>query len=891
MTDSSPAPDDTLLCRFLLGQLSGAERDHVTAYLDQHPSVAASLDALRTDDTEPLAALVARLAALRAGAVPLATAGPDETGDATVSAPVGTSSHAETVDPDDDPEADVRRMLDASDRPTDLGRLGRYRVLRVLGRGGMGVVYEAEDDTLKRRVALKAMLPSLARNASARKRFVREAEAAAKVEHDNIVPIYDIADANGVPFLAMPLLVGETLDDRLKTRAPLAVADVLLIGRHVAEGLGAAHAAGLIHRDIKPSNVWLERTPAGAFKRARILDFGLARLVRDGGGLTHSGAVMGTPAYMAPEQARGQVVDHRADLFSLGGVLYQMATGRRPFRGEDTLAVLSSLANDTPPSPISLNAAVPAALSALIDRLLSKNPADRLPPTAQEVADELARIAADPHPAFSGSLPVVLPIPPRAEEVWSAVTSTATEADDVPMATATESPSARRRGGRGPLYLALAVLLGTVGLVAALFGGTIIRIATDKGELIIETDDPNIEVRVVRGDAVVADKDKGREWVLKAGAGEVTFLDPDSGATGVTKTFQITRGGKTVVRATMADVVAARPKPNPKQPAEGKSDPDRRAAEYTLSIGGAVQVNEITPALAKASELPAEPFRLTHIHLTGNKNVTDAGLAVFKDCTNLTGLRLGDSSVSDAGLAHFVNCKNLTFLQLYHTRMTDEGLAYFKDCKDLTHLSLHYTSVGDPGLAHLKDCKKLGHLRLEHTQVSDAGLAHIKDFKISGGLMLEGTRVSDAGLAHIKNCANLSHLRLQKTKVTKAGVEKLAAARPDMRIEYDGGVIEPTTGKPIDVLALVDVKRDAVSGRWGLQNGMLFGGAKVPVEPHTEMLQVPYTPPAEYDVVLVVKRLAIVNSDEPHWNPSFALTLTGPGRFQAVFDWHLSSEP
>ena len=242
-----------------------------------------------------------------------------------------------------EPDDDILTMLAPSEHPGDLGRLGRYRVLRVLGRGGMGVVFEAEDDKLKRRVAVKAMLPALAANASSRRRFVREAETAAKVEHENIVPIYDIAEANGAPFLAMPLLVGQTLDDRLKSRAPLPVSDVAVIGQQVAEGLAAAHAAGLIHRDIKPSNVWLDRGPDGTFRRARILDFGLARPVRDGAGLTHSGAVMGTPGkYMAPEQARGDAVDHRADLFSLGCVLYQMATGRRPFQSENTLAVLTA---------------------------------------------------------------------------------------------------------------------------------------------------------------------------------------------------------------------------------------------------------------------------------------------------------------------------------------------------------------------------------------------------------------------------------------------------------------------------------------------------------------------------------------------------------------------
>ncbi len=409
----------------------------------------------------------------------------------TVSAPANAgASVGDTADPDahTDLLEDVRAVLAPPEQPGELGRLGRYRVLRVLGRGGMGVVFAAEDEKLKRLVALKAMLPGLAASASARKRFVREAETAAKVEHDHIVPIYDIAESNGVPFIAMPLLVGHTLADRLKAGEPLPVGDVLVIGRHVADGLAAAHAAGLIHRDIKPANVWLEmkvalkaeggpaeavgeRTDedrtnpaadssvayplpssaafpssppalAGVFRRARILDFGLARSLRDAGLITASGAVMGTPAYMAPEQARGLAVDHRADLFSLGIVLYQMTTGKRPFRGDDTFAVLTALATDTPPAPAALNPAVPPALSALIERLLAKEPGDRWPPTAQAVADELARLTDHPLPApVPVFVPPTLPAPP--------VEDRTADLTEVLAPRAAPAPRAARRGCRG----------------------------------------------------------------------------------------------------------------------------------------------------------------------------------------------------------------------------------------------------------------------------------------------------------------------------------------------------------------------------------------------------------------------------------------------------------
>ncbi len=597
MATPSLPPDDSLLRRFLAGNLTGAEFEQVAEYLDRHPEFVTTFYSLKvddtllaalknadshTDDSPAMAALIEKFAELSQVDSP-GTPQPSEFGQATVTAPAPVDpQHAPTAAPDEGTnpfDEDIRGMLASAERSDEIGRLGRYRVLRVLGRGGMGVVFAAEDDRLKRNVALKVMLPRLAVSSTARQRFVREAETAAKVEHDNIVPIYDIAEDHGIPFIALPLLVGETLDNRLRGHEPLATADILIIGKQIAEGLGAAHAAGLIHRDIKPSNVWLERTASGVFRRARILDFGLARPTREGGEqLTHTGAIMGTPAYMAPEQARGIALDHRADLFSLGCVLYQMATGQRPFRGDDTFAILTALAVDHPPAPIELNPHCPPALSALITGLLVKDPAVRWPTRAQEVADELIRIAANPalpagsitHIAASAPVPMVMvapPAAPRPEDVWSEVADDATEADTTTATEATGTPTAvparparRRQGGYGPMWLAIGILIGGLALGAVKYGAQIIRIMTNEGELVVEVDDENIEVTVKKDGVVITDKSKKREYVLKAGKGEVVFHDPD-GPVAVTKTFEIKRGDTVVVKASMADVVAARPKP------------------------------------------------------------------------------------------------------------------------------------------------------------------------------------------------------------------------------------------------------------------------------------------------------------------------------------------
>jgi WD40 repeat protein len=278
-------------------------------------------------------------------------------------------------------------FLAAAQRPDELGRLGNYRILKLLGKGGMGIVFLAEDLTLGRPVALKVMRPELALRPEARERFLREARLAATLKHDHVVTVYSVSEDRGVLFQAIELLEGESLEDRLSREGALPVSDVLRLGREIAEALTSAHAKGLIHRDIKPSNLWLE----GERRRAKVLDFGLARADKDEMHLTGSGVVLGTPAYMSPEQAGGQPIDARCDLFSLGCVLYRMCTGQKAFTGQSHMGVLAAVMTQQPRPPREVKAEVPAALSELVMRLLAKDREQR-PVSAQEVARVLAAI-------------------------------------------------------------------------------------------------------------------------------------------------------------------------------------------------------------------------------------------------------------------------------------------------------------------------------------------------------------------------------------------------------------------------------------------------------------------------------------------------------------------
>ncbi|MFO0807432.1 MAG: LCCL domain-containing protein [Gemmataceae bacterium] len=278
--------------------------------------------------------------------------------------------------------------LEPADEPDILGRLPGYDVLEIIGRGGMGVVLKCFDRELKRQVAVKVLAPHLAQSSLARKRFAREAQAAAAVVHPHVMAIHQVQAGGRLPFLVMPLVAGESLADRLKARGTLELKEVLRIGIQAAAGLAAAHEQGLVHRDVKPANILLEK----GVERAVLTDFGLARAADDVS-MTRWGIIAGTPEYMSPEQARGEPLDGRSDLFSLGCVLYETATGISPFRADSTMATLRRLVDEPPRSMASLNPELPKWFVAVVERLMEKEPARRFE-SAKEVSDVLEHCLA-----------------------------------------------------------------------------------------------------------------------------------------------------------------------------------------------------------------------------------------------------------------------------------------------------------------------------------------------------------------------------------------------------------------------------------------------------------------------------------------------------------------
>ncbi len=594
----------------------------------------------------------------------------------------------------------------------ELGRLGKYRIQKELGRGGMGAVYLAFDERLQRKVALKVMLPKAAANDTAKERFLREARAAAQISSDHVVNIFEADEIDCIPYIALQYLQGYPLDEFLKKKGNPTIAQTIRVGAETALGLAKAHKLGIVHRDIKPGNLWLE-APTG---RVKILDFGLAKPVvgAEGAELTGSGAIMGTPAYMAPEQGMAKPVDGRADLFSLGCVLYRLCTGKLPFERPTIMAILTALATEEPPPVREVNPAVPEPLADLIRRLMAKNPADR-PASAMAVAKELDQISAT---AKAGLLPEVSTSQPQVIYVPIAVSiqesnpfadiDEPTEFDSLQAKTELLSKPPRKF----PIKFVGSLFLGLLAIVAA-------------GVIIIK----------------ITNKD-----------GTTTTIEVPDGS-------KIEVNGKTI-------------KPDPKN-GNPTATPDRKAAEYVLSIGGTVGVNGQNTDIKALSDLPQVGMMLTGVILVGNTQVSDAGLANFKECKNLTFLSLHKSKVGDAGLAHFKECRSLTYLDLTNTQVSDAGLTHFVGCKNLTYLNLWATQVSDAGLAHFKECKNLTDLNLSSTQVGDAGLAYLNGCKNLKSLSLNGTQVGDAGLAYFKECKNLTFLSLHKSKAGDAGLAYL----------------------------------------------------------------------------------------------------------------------
>lgn len=365
--------------------------------------------------------------------------------------------------PSDWTDAMAKQLLQPPSHPEMLGRLGRYEIERLVGSGGMGVVFKAYDSELHRSVAIKMLAPHLSGSRSARERFAREARAAAAIVNDHVVPIHNVETEHATPYLVMQYIAGDSLQARLDRDGPLDVCEILRIGMQVATGLAAAHAQGLIHRDVKPSNIMLDENVA----RALLADFGLAR-TQDEACLTRSGFHPGTPHYMSPEQVRGEELDGRSDLFSLGCVLYALCTGHPPYRADSGYAVMRRITDEQPRSIREQNGLIPEWLDRVVMRLLEKDRESRFQ-SAEELAHILEQCLA--HVQKPTTEPLPLAVVPKASFI-----------------------------DRGRIQN---WILAGMASAFLFFAGIFIALETNKGTITIKSEADNVPIRIKRSEKIV----------------------------------------------------------------------------------------------------------------------------------------------------------------------------------------------------------------------------------------------------------------------------------------------------------------------------------------------------------------------------------------------------
>ena len=713
-----------------------------------------------------------------------------------------------------DTAADVKQsdnglgFLQPSVRPDGLGRIGHYEILEILGQGGFGVVLRAIDETLQREVAVKVLSPYWSASPLARQRFLDEARASAKIRHENVVQVYAVYEQTQ-PYLVMELIPGESVQQRLSRTGCFDSAEVARIGRQIAEGLAASHAIGLIHRDIKPDNILLDSGSADQPResRVKITDFGLAR-AGDDASMIQYGIVAGTPMFMAPEQAAGEALDHRADLFSLGSVLYCMCCGRPPFQGKNTYAVLRQVVEETPQPIQEISPDTPTWLCEIITRLHAKRPEDRFA-SAQEVADLFGiHLAQIQEPPIS-----IDALPTREKSI-----SVNEPAETTPKIRVRSRKFYRpwHRWATASSVLLL-ILCGGLGFTEATdvtdFRGTIIRLFSPEGTLVIEIDDPGVSVQIDGMDLVITGAG-AKEIRLKPG--KYVVESRKDGNLLSRELVSVTNNGRHVVRVRQES-------PAPKSSAANRP---LDVTSWERSVA-AMPANERIKAVAARLKQLNPGFDGAYEHASFNHDMVIRSpdvrdLSPLRALPQLQSLVVHAQKLTDLSALEGIaltrlalNCLRVTDLSpLQGMNLTELNLSGSSGIADLSplkgmpleSLTIHRTQVSD--LSPLAGMK-LKHFNCDSTNVADLSplkgmpltklIIHrtkITDLSPLAGMPLtnlhcNNTPVTDACIVHIRACNNLTLLSLIGTKVTSAGFDELKKTLPNCEIRWDGGETEP----------------------------------------------------------------------------------------------------
>jgi len=768
-------PDATVLRKHLLGRTFGVAARQLDQHFEKCPhclNVAAQIDLTDecverlaevadsdTADTADVADALERVRALRAT---LDTQGPQQTAvDGHFLVPAATSS-ARSDQPGDALDI-VVSQFDPPHSPEELGRLHHYRVLELIGRGGMAFVFRAQDVRLQRPVALKVMRPGLAARDSERQRFLREARAAAAIQHDHVATVLDVGQTNGITWLAMPLLIGETLQQRLDRDHRLPQEDVIRIGKELASGLHAAHGRGLIHRDIKPDNIWLEGHEASV----KILDFGLVCPAGIEAELTREGSIPGTPRYMAPEQASTMPVDHRCDLFSLGSVLYRAVTGHSPFSGKSGMECIAAVMTESEEPAHRVTDGVSRDFSGLISRLLAKNP-DARPQSASEVQTQLAHIG---NGVGTGSLKGAM--------------------------------SGFRGAAAGLLLFAVILTLkykggGETTIVVSASDGKVSELKIDTSlsrriESITITDDDQVHSAT----PVAADTDlSNRQKVLHvlAASGRCIVVDRSGN--------EIVCTEEEAVPLEPFDIVEIHVRDNTAFDDEALSRLGAMEQLQCLDLWGANITDASMPQILAFRQL-------LQLQLTGGA-ISDHRMIGIENLKRLEFLVLRGTRIGDATITRLVQLPNLDYLDIAQTDVSLEGLRALRKASSLSKLGvggpvidnaaleivsameleclgvIFPSKADDQGIAHLLDIPELVSLDVTGLSVTDVGVAQISKLPVLDQLFLRDTLITDACISDLANMSALRRLIINHGDLTDSAITELRERLPDCTVFVEG---------------------------------------------------------------------------------------------------------
>jgi Leucine-rich repeat (LRR) protein len=752
----------------------------------------------------------------------------------------------------DDKVVPVMTVDHVAGPPESSTTVGRFEIRGVLGSGAFGKVYRAFDPQLGREVALKVPLESAVKTEAERHQFLKEARAAATINHPNVCQIHEVGEHDGRPYIVMALVPGQSLAEALKARKePMAEKQAALIVRKVAQALAAAHDKGIVHRDLKPANVMFDRER----KDIVVMDFGLARgpKVADARA-TQSGVIMGTPAYMSPEQARGEskAVGPAGDVFSLGVILYELLTGARPFNGTAT-EVIGQILHVDPEPPLKRRPNLDPRLEAVCLKAIAKDPAARFT-TMKEFAVAIDAILRTPQPTGPAAETAKAedtrqnteqPGTATLGEVFAVLSADRKQAR-AETAAAVEAAIARHRTPRWVFVLAGLLLVG--GLTA--LGGIIFFTRSDKVKVTIELTDVDLA-------------DKSLSFFLdEEPIAAETLAHPIELKPG--EHVLVVKRGKEIVKRVLLTVAGGRSPglkyrditlpPRQESPPRSAGDADRELATWFLRNGLHVgvttgdrpttyeQIDGHWRWITRQEELPKESFQLigigqiykqispeaikrigevknlVYLSLFGCAPVDDASLADISNCRELVWLNAEVTKVTDAGLKHLSGMKNLQRLELGHTTVTGTGLADMPDAplawlslasagngtpeavqaicrfKQLRALWLRSDRNGDREAQQLfRSLPRLKGLFLLYPRLTDDGLAGLSELKDLEKLALAYTRINGNGLRHLAGLSALREVYLQETPLTNEGLRHLRQV-PRLAVVWAGDTRITDTG-------------------------------------------------------------------------------------------------